>query len=103
MLRLNLPRLVRPGGIHPGLHNAKASLLPYQPWPYDTRYCGLTAGEVINKFKTTSFPLHAFPQSLLTVKVEEIYGRSLDGQIDAKKGMVLLKEPRYHNDTLQKQ
>ncbi|EER14448.1 hypothetical protein Pmar_PMAR021202 [Perkinsus marinus ATCC 50983] len=50
--------------------------LPYEPWPYDHRYLGMTAREVISKFKVVSFPLRNFPKPLLDTTVDEIYQKS---------------------------
>ena len=84
------------------MHSAKASLLPHKPWPYDTRYCGLTAEQVIEQFKSPLFPRHAFPQSLLGIKVETLHARSNMGDSVYKKAMGLLNDPRYHGDALQR-
>ncbi|KAF4676468.1 hypothetical protein FOL47_006106 [Perkinsus chesapeaki] len=50
--------------------------LPYEPWPYDHRYIGMTAREVITKFKSSTFPVRNFPSNLLDATVDEIYQKS---------------------------
>ena len=102
MLKRTDRLLVRVGGISSGMHSVRASQLPYQPWSFDSRYCGLIAQQVIDRFKTKSFPVYSFPQIHLNRKVEEINALAEKGKLAcAVKAMALLNDSKYHNDKKQ--
>ncbi len=85
-----------------GMQAVRPSRLPYEPWEFDTRYCGKTADEVIRLFKLPSFPTYAFPTELLNKKVEEIHALSKENiSVKARIAMNLLNDSKYHNDKKQ--
>ncbi|KAF4710757.1 hypothetical protein FOZ63_029956, partial [Perkinsus olseni] len=89
------PRLMQVNSLRPYGQPITAKL-PYEPWPYDHRYIGMTAREVITKFKLTTFPLKNFPEALLDAKVDEIYQKSTKMRFKSCiNAMQLLQKGKY--------
>ncbi|KAF4699669.1 hypothetical protein FOZ62_026885 [Perkinsus olseni] len=89
------PRLMQVNSLRP-YGQPITTKLPYEPWPYDHRYIGMTAREVITKFKVAAFPLKNFPEILLDAKVDEIYQKSAKMQLKSCiNAMQLLQKGKY--------
>ncbi|KAF4712118.1 hypothetical protein FOZ62_025500 [Perkinsus olseni] len=89
------PRLMQVNSLRP-YGQPVTTKLPYEPWPYDHRYIGMTAREVISKFKVAAFPLKNFPETLLDAKVDEIYQKSAKMRFKSCiNAMQLLQKGKY--------